>query len=311
MAQARQWCFTDFSVAEQLDPGMMEPTPDYAIYQLECSPTTCLPHFQGYLHFPSPVRLNALKRLLPTAHLETCKGTPAQNIEYCSKPETRMEGPWEYGVPPSEERGKRTDWEHIRDMCKEGLKDVDFAEQYPGHFARNYSGIKRLKGVFMKPRTEMPDVRVICGPPGTGKSSWARDNYPDAYWKPPNNKWWDYYDGEESVIIDEFKGWIPYNDLNKLCDMYPYYVEIKGTSTPIPALNVVLISNYHPADWYDSSKVMATSFRRRVALWSIYFTMEEHYDFTTYEEFDAKWVELMLPIRSFVIPANSGNSMFI
>lgn len=41
------------------------------------------------------------------------------------------------------------------------------------------------------------------GASGTGKSRGVRERFPDAYIK-ANDKWWDGYNNEETVIIDEF-----------------------------------------------------------------------------------------------------------
>ena len=43
------------------------------------------------------------------------------------------------------------------------------------------------------------------GETGVGKSKWAFDKFGgEAYWKPPNSKWWDGYEGQSVAIIDEF-----------------------------------------------------------------------------------------------------------
>ena len=57
------------------------------------------------------------------------------------------------------------------------------------------------------------EVTVIWGETGVGKSRWASETYPDAYWKPPNSKWWDNYAQEEVIIMDEFYGWLPYCEM--------------------------------------------------------------------------------------------------
>ena len=41
------------------------------------------------------------------------------------------------------------------------------------------------------------------GDTGTGKSTHVRTKYPDAFIK-SNDVWWDGYQGEETVIIEEF-----------------------------------------------------------------------------------------------------------
>lgn len=62
----------------------------YLVGQLERSPTTGKRHVQAYVVFKCPQSLSAVKRLLPTAHLEMARGSPIQNKEYCSKQETRI-----------------------------------------------------------------------------------------------------------------------------------------------------------------------------------------------------------------------------
>lgn len=42
----------------------------------------------------------------------------------------------------------------------------------------------------------------IVGQSGAGKTHKAQEDYPDAYRK-SQNKWWDGYEGQESVILDD------------------------------------------------------------------------------------------------------------
>lgn len=291
-ARAVNWCFTLNNPSSLLDFAAFTPEVEYAVYQKENAPTTGTPHYQGFVRFKARITRSALARLIPGAHLEIARGTIEENKTYCTKEESRSEGPWEYGTIPQLHKGKRTDWHAIKDMAQNGQTDREIADVFPGHYARNFAGIQKLKALYVAERTEMPMVHVICGPPGTGKSHYARAQFPAAYWKAPNNKWWDQYDSEEDVVLDEFKGWFPYNDLNRLCDKYEYRVEIKGASVPCPARNVVLISNWHPFDWYDLHRIQFASFKRRVGKWSIYSSLETHEDFDSFEAFDQRWREL-------------------
>ena len=58
------------------------------------------------------------------------------------------------------------------------------------------------------------EVVVYWGPPGTGKTRRAQfEAGKDAYWlrKPISRNgalWWDGYEGQDVVVIDEFYGWI-------------------------------------------------------------------------------------------------------
>ena len=76
---------------------------------------------------------------------------------------------------------------------------------------------------------EGPEVWVLWGPSGTGKSRFVAARWPDAFWKAPESKWWDGYSGHETVVLDDFKDYgMPLVDLQRLLDWYPLWVEVKG-----------------------------------------------------------------------------------
>jgi len=52
------------------------------------------------VNFPYGYKLTAIKKLFPTCHAEVCRDVVAA-IAYCSKEETREEGPWTHGTPPA------------------------------------------------------------------------------------------------------------------------------------------------------------------------------------------------------------------
>ena len=115
-----------------------------------------------------------------------------------------------------------------------------------------------------KPRKFKTQVTVIYGETGVGKSRWASETYPDAYWKPPNSKWWDNYENEETIIIDEFYGWLPYCEMLRLLDRYPCQVETKGGSVNFAPKTIIILSNKAPEDWYDKEKCAWAPLERRI-----------------------------------------------
>lgn len=68
----------------------------YLVYQME-EGEEGTPHLQGYIEWTGRKTLTACKKLLPKAHWEPRKGTQEQAIEYCTKEDTRVDGPWELG----------------------------------------------------------------------------------------------------------------------------------------------------------------------------------------------------------------------
>ena len=58
--------------------------------------------------FSGTKRLSGVKELTGTAaHWEPRRGTHQQAAAYCSKEETRIDGPWEVGTPPVQGKRKR------------------------------------------------------------------------------------------------------------------------------------------------------------------------------------------------------------
>ena len=81
--QGKHWCFT------LNNPGA-EPVPEWPVdvtYYVIGKETgeSGTPHWQGYVCFAKPLRLTALKKLMPRAHWEQMRGTPQQAADYCKK----------------------------------------------------------------------------------------------------------------------------------------------------------------------------------------------------------------------------------
>lgn len=93
----------------------------------------------------------------------------------------------------------------------------------------------------------MEGVRGVWywGPPGTGKSHTARANFPEAYLK-AQNKWFDGYQAQKSIIIDDFdKGGICLGHHLKIwADKYACNGEVKGGHVPLQHETLVVTSNY-------------------------------------------------------------------
>lgn len=228
---------------------------DYCCVQLEVAPTTLRRHCQGYIHFPkSGRRLPAVQRMFLAvlgvhgAHFEAAKGSPKQNREYCSKPDSAVPGSFvEYGVLPIQ--GARNDLVVLADMARDGASMLSIADAQPGNFLRYHRGLQELQRLATSaPRNPENTVEVLWlfGPTGTGKSRWAFENYPDAYVK-MNNKWWDGYLNEDTVIIDDYRpNLCTFQELLRILDRYPMRVEMKGGSTELSATRFVITSSQRP-----------------------------------------------------------------
>ena len=60
-------------------------------------------HYQAVVWFKNPRSFRGIKSLFPRAHIEICRDLK-KSIAYCSKVETRSEGPWFKGWPQPKEK---------------------------------------------------------------------------------------------------------------------------------------------------------------------------------------------------------------
>lgn len=255
------WCFTINNPTDDDDPLQWEGV-KYCIYQEEKGDNDTK-HYQGYVEWSKPKRLTAVKKINARAHWEPRKGTAEQAIAYCSKEDTRVDGPWEKGAK-SAGPGFRTDIHQIGERIKQGERVSAIAGDHPGMYIQYGKGFHALASILNEPY-DHGDVRGkwYWGEPGTGKSFTARQEHPDAFLK-QQNKWWDGYEGQDAVILDDL------DKFNKLghhlkiwTDRYSCSGEVKGATVNLSHKVFVVTSNYHPDDLWEEDHEMREAIKRR------------------------------------------------
>lgn len=250
---ARRWTFTVGK--EFADEPLFNELPERAafiIWQLERAPSTNYLHFQGYIRMQNACTIGQVKALFPNeVHLEQSKGTEEQNIEYCSKQESKIDGPWTLGNMTKQ--GSRTDLEALARMVTEGKSNYDIASEEPTSYARYANHLKNLRTALQVPkRCDNLKVYVLIGLTGTGKTHWAYEKFPDLYVPiiTKDKVWWDGYSQSDTVLFDDYRGEIQYSKLLTLLDKYPKTGEIKGGSVALNYQRVIITSNHHFSEWY-------------------------------------------------------------
>jgi hypothetical protein len=100
-------------------------------------------------------------------------------------------------------------------------------------------------------RTQKPTVTWIWGASGSGKTRHAHSlaTSGDIYLK--TNKWWDGYEKQETVILDDFRSkQIPFTSLLHLLDRYEHRVEIRWGSRQFDSPNIIITSIHPPEKVY-------------------------------------------------------------
>lgn len=106
----------------------------------------------------------------------------------------------------------------------------------------------------------------IYGPPGSGKTKYVFDTYDidNLYIKNAKTKWWDGYNGQEIVLIDDFDMDCVHQGhyLKIWADRYPVNCEVKGGSRLIRPKKIIVTSNYTIGQLFFDSEMAAAINRR-------------------------------------------------
>lgn len=266
--RGRYWCFTWNNPNASINFESL-PKCRYGIAQKERGDSGT-PHYQGYVELHDHVRLAHLRRWLPGAHFEPRRGTREQARDYCRKPDSRVEEPIEWGSFTAGGQGSRTDLASLKATIDSGATLLEIWDTHPAEFLKYNRGVQLAIALKTKPRTWKTKVTILIGPTGTGKSKWVYDNYsPDIVYPKQRSNWWDGYCNHKVVLMDDFYGWLPFDEMLRLMDRYPMIVQTKGGQSQFLAEDLIITSNKHPYEWYNSDKVhqRMEAFYRRIDRW--------------------------------------------
>lgn len=246
------------------------------------------PHLQGYAECKDQYRFaKVTAHFHSKAAIAARKGSAKQAAGYCKKgqcethikldqrcefcrdftsdwshffdrsvdvPETWQQ-PFELGEISNQ--GKRTDLtEPTRMIVEDCLPIATVAKLFPEQYVKFNKGFRDLRSLMIEPRqlSAAPEVVVLYGPTGTGKTRDAYIKYwpdePHYVWRPSNGNWWDGYDGQKKIIVDEFRAQMTWSDILGLLCRNEFRAPFKGGFVNIVADKFVFTSPFPPREWY-------------------------------------------------------------
>jgi len=259
--QTRLFCFTDWNT--ESEPRWNPDDCQYLGYEHEICPETGRPHWQEFFYLKAK---KTIKGALPMVrqfhpelddnefihiHISQCGGTFEQNVNYCSKDGNFKE----FGEKPNQ--GQRLDLIVMRVQIEQGVRVDDICMDTPHLFHQYGRTLNKLEDIIMRKqfRTEMTKGIWYWGKTGTGKSHKAFKGFDPLthYNYPYDNGWWDGYTQQDTVIINDFRGNIPYSELLQMVDKWPYSVRRRNRE-PIPftSKTIIVTSSMIPEEVYSN-----------------------------------------------------------
>ncbi len=144
-------------------------------------------------------------------------------------------------------QGQRLDLEQMKKMIDEGGNLQQVADANMQIFCQYNRGINQyIQMQEKKQRKSFRAVEVIhlFGATGSGKTRLAMEDGDPYKISASQLKWWDGYDGEETIVIDEYDNNVSITTLLGILDGYQLRLPIKGGFTYANWKKVYITSNY-------------------------------------------------------------------
>jgi hypothetical protein len=206
--------------------------------------------------------------------IEAAKGSYEEIKDYMEKEDKQ---PWEFGIADKamgdrsaktkegiKARNEKLISSDLTALVAEGEIEIEKYIQIKKNVAQYKMDVIKIGGYMER------KCLWLYGSPGCGKSRWCREKYPGFYTK-PQNKWWDGYKGEETVVLDDYDTPTLSHYLKIWADVYSFYGEIKGGTVACNYTTLVVTSNYQPHEIWteDKDRVLVDAICRRFEIGTV------------------------------------------
>jgi hypothetical protein len=216
------------------------------------------PHTHIFIYSPTAIKFSTLKNKFSTAHIECCKGSCQQNVDYIKKdgkykndPKTKTnlsDTYEEFGEMPIERQGARNDIADLYDMILSGMSDGEILSDSP-QYMLNIDKIAKARQAILsdKWRTTWRDLEVIYiyGETRTGKTRYVMDKYgyTSVYRVTDYEHPFDNYNCEPVILFEEFRSSLRIENMLKYLEGYPLVLPARYVQKQACYTKVYIISN--------------------------------------------------------------------
>lgn len=157
-----RFAFTINNPTGLLDLDALPDWVTYIVYQEEVAPTTGTHHFQGYMELSVRKRITTLLNGLgwdDPCHLSVARAQPSVNEAYCTKEDTRVDGPYRRGVISADTvgQGNRQDLQDVLAAIRDGMSDFELFTHHPQTMARHRNFVSEYRALWLNQQLEMPN----------------------------------------------------------------------------------------------------------------------------------------------------------
>lgn len=233
---------------------------DFFVFQIESGDITGYKHIQLYVEHDDKISFSTLKKFFPRAHIESRLGTKKQAYIYCTKTETRLHGPFEFGIKPSFKTSseiKRTATEEFVSAIRGGATDKELLECFPSLYLQRKKMINDIREIYnIKFERFNRDVKVyyLSGSTGVGKSSYIRRKFKssDIYVVSDyDGHPFDNYKGEKVIVFDEYRSNFSLSLFLQYLDIYPLDLPARYENKVAKYDYVYIVSNWPIEKQYE------------------------------------------------------------
>lgn len=218
-------------------------------------------HTHVFVVFASRVRFSMVKRYFEEAHIEKCKGSVSDNVNYVKKTgkweldeekqEKKIEGTFEeYGAQPPDSKGKRSDMSELYQMVMDNMTNAEILAQNQDYILQ-IDKIDKVRTTILTEKykeTVRLDLEVvyICGATGTGKTRGVLEGngFSNVYRVTDYMHPFDGYACQPVICFDEFRSSLKLKEMLLYCDIYPIELPSRYANKFACYNKVYIVSNW-------------------------------------------------------------------